>query len=128
MSDAIQKPSSPPYSASIKAGDTLYTCGQLPLDAQGKVVGINDIKAQTKQTIENLFALLEKNGFKAENLTSVTIFLQNIDRDFASMNEAYVESFINCKPARATVEAKLYKSEILIEIVAIADLRANNKA
>ncbi len=128
MSNQSNVSQGPPYSPFIKAGETFYTAGQLPLDAQGQIVGLNSIKEQTTQTIKNLFSLLEKNGYKPENLTSVSIFLKDIENDFALMNEAYVECFKNCKPARATVEAKLYKPELLIEIVAIADSRANNQA
>lgn len=115
-----------PYSPSIVAGDVIYLAGQLALDEQGNLVGENDVAQQTTQALANLKALLEKDGFTLNQVTTVTVYLQNIETDFAGMNEAYRTFFGDCKPARATVEAKLVHPKYLVELTAIAARSANN--
>lgn len=115
------------YQQSILANDTLYTSGQLAIGSQGELVGENDIHAQTIQALKNLERVLAEKGFGLENITSMMIFLQDIDRDFNGMDDAYREFFQSRKPSRATVEAKLFKSEFLIEIVSVAAKVADNR-
>ena len=117
----------PAYQKSILASDTLYTSGQLAIGKNGELVGENNIQEQTKQALTNLKQVLAEKDFKLEHITSVTIFLQDIQNDFADMDVAYREFFQDMKPARATVEARLFKPEFLIEIVAVAAKLADNR-
>lgn len=115
------------YQQGILANDILFTSGQLAIGSKGELVGETDIQAQTIQALTNLNQVLEEKGLKLENVMSVTIYLQDIERDFGGMDAAYREFFENRKPARATVEAKLFKSEFLIEITAVAAISADNR-
>lgn len=117
----------PAYSQYILSKDIIYTAGQLSINDKGQVVGKGDIKKQTKKALENLKSILLENDFKFENITSVTIYLQNIERDFIAMDEAYREVFKDCKPARTTVEAKLFNPDWLIELNVIASKHSSNK-
>ena len=117
----------PLYYPAIMAGDTLYACGQLAIGANGETVGEGDIVVQTRQALLNLKALLAQHDMEMKNLISVTVYLQDIDRDFAGMNEAYREVMDGARPARATVQAKLFKPEFLVEITAVASRLADNR-
>ncbi len=77
-----------PYSQAIEAGNFLFVSGQLPLHPQsGEIVG-NDIAAQTRQSIENIKAVLAAAGVSLADVVKTTVFLQNMV-DFARMNEVY---------------------------------------
>lgn len=117
----------PAYQQSILANDILYTSGQLAIGKNGELVGENDIHEQTVQALKNLERVLEDQGFGIENIASMTIFLQDIQNDFDGMDQAYREFFKNRKPARATVEAKLFRPEFLIEIISVAAKAADNR-
>lgn len=117
----------PAYSQFIVANDTIYTSGQLAIDKDGAVVGPNDIKTQTEKALENMKSVLTENGFELKNIATVTIFLQDIKNDFENMDFTYREFFQNMKPARTTVEARLYKSEWLIEMMVVASKSVDNR-
>lgn len=111
-----------PYSQAMKAGDFVYVSGQLPMDAKTKELIKDDIKKQTRKSLENAKAILEESGTCLENVVKTTVFLQNMD-DFSKMNEVYAEFFDTHKPARAAVEvAKLpLGADIEIQMVAYVD-------
>ena len=114
------------YSQVMCAGKMAFTSGQISLDSNGNLFGKNDIKAQTSKTLENVINVLNEKGFSKKNITSLTIYLQDIEKDFNAFNEAYVEFFNGHVPSRATVGATLFKPEFLIEIKAIAHLDTDN--
>jgi 2-iminobutanoate/2-iminopropanoate deaminase len=108
-----------PYSQAVKAGQFLYTAGQVPLDpATGKLVE-PDIRAQTKRAILNLQSILEAAGTSLDQVVKTTVFLQDMGH-FAAMNEVYGQFFGNQPPARSTVEVAQLPLGALIEIEAIA--------
>ncbi|AEC52488.1 hypothetical protein PNA2_1573 [Pyrococcus sp. NA2] len=109
-----------PYSQAIKAGNFLFIAGQIPLDKDGKVVEGN-IKAQTRQVLENIKAILEAAGAGLENVVKVTVYLRDMN-DFGAMNEVYSEYFNRSKPARVVVEVSRLPKDVKIEIEAIAYL------
>ena len=77
-----------PYSQAIVAGDNMYISGQLPINpATGELAEAN-IQAQTKQSLENIKAILESEGFSMKNVVKTTVLMQNIG-DFGAMNEVY---------------------------------------
>lgn len=108
-----------PYSAGISAGGFVFTSGQLGLDpASGNFVS-GDVKAQTRQAILNLRAILTASGSSLDLVVKTTVFLNDMN-DFAAMNEVYGEFFTGKCPARSAVQvAKLPKGG-LVEIEAIA--------
>lgn len=108
-----------PYSAGIQAGKTVYVSGQLPVDpATGEFAG-DDIKAQTRQSLTNVKAILEAAGYTMADIVKTTCLLDNI-ADFAAMNEVYGEFFEGDFPARAAFEVGKLPRAALIEIEAIA--------
>jgi len=108
-----------PYSQAVKAGDFLFVSGQVPIDPKtGKVV-MGDIAIQTKQTLENIKAILSAAGLSLKDVVKVTVFLKDV-KDFKKMNETYGTYFEDEPPARTTVQAQLAIEELLIEIDAVA--------
>ena len=107
-----------PYSQAIIAGDNMYISGQLPINpATGEMPA--DIKAQTKQSLENIKAILESEGLSMKNVVKTTVLMQNIG-DFTAMNEVYAEYFTEDCPARAAYEVAKLPKGALVEIEAIA--------
>ncbi|HEY6193337.1 MAG TPA: RidA family protein [Bacteroidota bacterium] len=109
-----------PYNQAIAASGTfLYTAGQIPIDPKTKMVVNGDIKAQTRQALENIKAILSGGGSSMERVVKTTVFLKNMD-DFSGMNEVYGEFFKVNPPARSTVEVARLPRDVKVEIEAIA--------
>ena len=106
-----------PFSAAVKAGGLIYVAGTLGTDPRGQVAG--DIKAQTKQTLDNISATLQKAGSSLANAASVMVYLK-AQSDFAAMNEVYRTYWPKDPPARTTVVATLVRPEALVEISMVA--------
>ena len=107
-----------PFSPAVKAGGLIYAAGTIGTDASGAVAK-GDIKAQTKQTLDNLAATLKAGGTSLANVTSVLIYLRNA-ADFAAMNEVYGRRFGSHRPARSTVAAAGLPRNVLVEIEVVA--------
>lgn len=108
-----------PYVPGTKRGALVFTAGQVAFDREGNVVGKGDVKAQTRQTLLNLKTVLEEGGATLADVMKTTVYLVDIAH-FTDMNEVYTEFFGHQKPARTTVEARLARPELLVEIEAIA--------
>jgi 2-iminobutanoate/2-iminopropanoate deaminase len=108
-----------PYVPGTKRGALVFTAGQVAFDREGNVVGKKDVKAQTRQTLLNLKTVLEEGGATLADVMKTTVYLVDIAH-FTDMNEVYTEFFGHQKPARTTVEARLARPELLVEIEAIA--------
>jgi 2-iminobutanoate/2-iminopropanoate deaminase len=108
---------SAPYSAAVRLGDTLYVSGQLgTVPGKGLVPG--GIETETRQTLENLKTVLERNGSSMTQVAKCTVFLADI-KDFAAFNAVYREYFKTNLPARTTVAASLViGARIEIECIA----------
>ena len=109
-----------PYSQAIKLNNLIYSSGQIALNPQTGQIVDGDIKAQTKQTLENIKAILKAGGSDISKVIKVTVYLKNIG-DFTGMNEVYSEYFGESKPARSTIEAARLPKDSLIEIDVIAE-------
>jgi 2-iminobutanoate/2-iminopropanoate deaminase len=108
-----------PYSQAVRAGDFLFVSGQGPLDpTTGKTVAA-DIESQTKQTIENVKAILTAADLQLGNVVKVGVFLRDM-KDFKRMNQVYSSYFTVNSPARTTVRAQLPMPDWLIEIDVVA--------
>ncbi len=104
-----------PYSPAVKKGNMVFTSGQVSLNEKGELVGKGDIKAQTRQVLENVKACLEAAGAKMEDVTLAHVFITDVS-NFAAMNEVYREYFPESFPARACVITGLVKEDFLVEI------------
>ncbi|POR03947.1 hypothetical protein AU468_04590 [Alkalispirochaeta sphaeroplastigenens] len=120
---AITTPKAPaaigPYSQALRAGDFLYTSGQLPLDPATMTITSPDIQDQTRQALENLKAVLEAGGASLEQTVKVTVFLKDLEQ-FGAMNQIYQEYFGATPPARSCVEVARLPKDAAIEIEAVA--------
>ncbi|MGB3596865.1 MAG: RidA family protein [Pseudomonas neustonica] len=99
--------------------NTVYLSGQVAADDDLD----KDAAAQTQSTLKEIEALLAQAGTDKTRILSVTIYLKDIDADFAAMNSAWDQWLpAGTAPARATVEAKLCEPEILVEMSVVAAL------
>ncbi|MGC1455336.1 MAG: RidA family protein [Nitrospirota bacterium] len=104
-----------PYSQAVEAGGFVFVSGQIPIDpGSGNVVPV-DVKAQTRQVMENAKAILSAAGCGMSQVVKATIYLKNLG-DFAAMNEIYSGYFPSDPPARATVEVSRLPKEVTIEM------------
>lgn len=112
-------PAAGPYNHAVRAGDLLFCAGQIPIDpASGNLVA-GDIKAQTKQVLENIQAILEDQKLGFDHVVKSTVFLTNL-ADFAGMNEIYSQYFTADHPARSTIQVAALPRNANVEIEVIA--------
>jgi len=107
------------YSQATTNGDLVFTAGQIPLTPDGDLLDDEDIAVQTRQSLENVKAILEEEGLTMQDVLKVTVFLGDID-DFDEMNDAYKEYFQDNPPARSAVEVGELPKGAGVEIEAIA--------
>ncbi|UCF73222.1 MAG: RidA family protein [Deltaproteobacteria bacterium] len=108
-----------PYSQGYRAGDFIFVSGQGPLDPQtGKVQG-DTIGEQTRQTLENIKAILQGSGASMREVVKVTVILTDL-ANFKRMNEVYRTFFTEPFPARITYGGGLALPGMLVEIDAVA--------
>jgi 2-iminobutanoate/2-iminopropanoate deaminase len=108
-----------PYSLAIRAGNQVFTAGQIGLDPQTGQLTPGGIEAETRQALTNLKHILEAAGCGLEHVVKTTVFLQDM-ADFARMNAVYAEFFPQRPPARTTVAVAALPKGARVEIEAIA--------
>ena len=108
-----------PYSQGIKANGFVFTSGQIPLDpAPGAFP--EGSKAQTRQSLLNVKAILEQAGTSIDKVIKTTVFLSDMN-NFAAMNEVYAEIFGSSNhPSRSAVQVARLPKDALVEIEVIA--------
>ena len=106
-----------PYSQGIAAGDFVFTSGQLPLNPETNAFP-EGIEAQTKQSLDNVKAVLEAGGSSLAKAVKVTIFVKDLN-DFGKVNAIYATYFTENPPARSCVEVARIPRDALIEIEAV---------
>jgi 2-iminobutanoate/2-iminopropanoate deaminase len=108
-----------PYVQAIKAsGDLIFVSGQIPFTPEGVVAG-DDIQTQTKQSLENIKAILESAGSSLEKVVKCNVYLKDMN-EFLKMNEIYGQYFNTNPPARAAVEVARLPKDVLVEIECVA--------
>ena len=107
-----------PYAQAVRVGELLFTSGQIPLRPDGSLES-GDIRAQTRQVLENLRAVLEAGGSSLPDTLKCTCFLADMN-EFAAMNEVYGEFFAHEPPARSTVQVARLPRDVRVEIEAVA--------
>jgi len=114
-----------PYSQAIMIDKNLiFTSGQIPIDPRTGNIVEGDIKAQTRQVLKNIEAILIASGSSLTSVIKTTVYLKDIN-DFSAMNEVYEEFFRKIAPARTTVEVSRLPKDVRIEIEAIALVDGN---
>ena len=91
-----------PFSEAVRVGHMLYLSGQLGYDRETAKLVEGGIAAETKKTLENIKATLEKHGSSMAELVKCTVFLADI-KEWAAMNEVYVTYFPSNPPARSAL-------------------------
>ena len=110
-----------PYSQAVRAGNTVYFSGQIPLDpATGEIV-IGDISFQTKRVFENLKAVCEAAGGTLAGIVRIGIYLTDLG-NFAAVNAVMADYFKEPYPARSTIGVASLPRGAQVEIDAILQL------
>mgnify|MGYP001772501818 FL=1 len=107
-----------PYSQAVRVGNTVYVSGQIPIDPKTGDVVKGDIKAQTRQVLENIKEILSAAGCSLKDVVMSFVFLKDMNL-FSAFNEVYAEYFKENPPARVTVEVSRLPKDVLIEIAVI---------
>lgn len=107
-----------PYVQAIRAGNTLYTSGQLGLIPETGTLP-EGVEAQARQSLDNLKAILDAAGYALSDVVKTTVFLKDLG-DFAAVNAIYADFFGDCKPARSCVEVARLPKDGLVEIECVA--------
>lgn len=107
-----------PYSQAVLADGTLYVSGQIPVNpADGTIP--EGIEAQTRQSLDNIGAILKEAGMDYGNVVKTDVFMQDLGQ-FAQMNAVYAQYFPSTKPARVCCQVAALPKSVLVEIDAIA--------
>ncbi len=125
MAETIHSENAPkalgPYSQAVKAGNTIYCSGQIPINPATGAIEATTIEGQTRQSIANLSAVLAAAGASLANVVKTTVFIKDMN-DFAALNGVYAEMFGDTKPARSCVEVARLPKDVKVEIECIAVL------
>jgi 2-iminobutanoate/2-iminopropanoate deaminase len=108
-----------PFSEAVRVGDMLYLSGKLGTDSSGKVVP-GGIAAETRQTMENIKAALERCGSSLDHVVKATVMLADMN-EWAEMNKVYVTYFSDQLPARSAmgVNGLARGARVEIEVIAV---------
>jgi 2-iminobutanoate/2-iminopropanoate deaminase len=118
LTDQAPKPIGP-YSQAILSDGFIFVAGQGPMNpATGKMENA-DVKAEARQTLANLKAIVEAAGSSMDKVVKCNVYLADI-KDFAAMNEIYAAAFKAPYPARTTIQAGALPGGIRVEIECIA--------
>lgn len=108
-----------PYSQAVEVNGTLYVSGQVPFVPETMTIISDDVKEQTRQSLENVKAILEEAGYTLKDVVKAGVFIKDMN-DFAAINEVYTEYLGEVKPARACVEVARLPRDAKVEIEVIA--------
>lgn len=115
-----------PFSQGIVQGDTIYVSGQGPVDPDtGEIVGETPSE-QTRQTLENIDAILGAADASLDDVVKTTVFLDDM-RYYDEINETYSELLSDPYPARSAVEVVKLPVDIDVEIEVIAAAPTQNE-
>ena len=108
------------YTDAVRAGELLFVSGCIAVDGEGRLVGGDDVVAQTRQVFANVEAVLAAAGASIRDVVKVTVFLTDV-RDRAAVNTVREEVFGDTRPASTLVEvSKLVIDDARVEIEVVA--------
>lgn len=108
-----------PYSQAVQANNFIFVSGQVPFVPETMEIISDDVQEQTRQSIENLKAILDSKNIDLSSVVKCTVFIKDMN-DFGKINEIYEEYFGKTKPARACIEVARLPRDVKVEIEAIA--------
>jgi 2-iminobutanoate/2-iminopropanoate deaminase len=108
-----------PYSQAVRTGNLLFISGQIAMERGSGQLVTTDIKAETRQVMANIGAILKSAGTDFSAIVKTTIFLKDMN-NFPVVNEAYGSFFKENPPARETVEVSRLPRDVNVEISCIA--------
>lgn len=111
------------YSQAIRAGELVFTAGQLGSDPTTGELVEGGVSRQAEQALANLAAILEAAGSGLDGLVKVTVFLADIG-DWPALNEVYGRVIPQPYPARSAFAVKALPKGALVEIEAVATVGA----
>ena len=107
------------YSQAVRAGNTVYMSGQIPLDPVSmNIVGDGDFRAETHQVFKNLQTVAEAAGGSLEDIVKINAYLTDLG-NFAIFNEVMAEYFAQPYPARAAVGVASLPRGVQVEAEAV---------
>jgi len=125
MSSIIQTKNAPQaigtYSQAVRAGDTVYISGQIPLDPATGVLVTGDIEAEIRRVFDNLKAIAEAAGGSLGNAVKLGVFLTDMTH-FPKVNEIMATYFTTPYPARAAVGVAALPRGARVEMECILSL------
>ncbi len=123
MREAVRTDRAPaavgPYSQAVKAGDSVWVSGQIPLDPATGTLVPGDVEAQARQVLKNIGAILEAAGSGFDRVVKATVYLTDLG-DFEVVNRVYAEFMPSPPPARVAVEVSRLPRGARVEIDAVA--------
>ena len=104
-----------PYSQAIEAGDYVFVAGEKGLDPKTNKIVEGGIAAETRQTLENVKAILEAAGLGMDRVVRSVVYMTDLSK-FAEMNEVYAEYFTEAAPGRSCVQVVALPAGAHVEI------------
>ena len=108
-----------PYSQAVKAGNTLYVSGQIPMNPQTGAIENETIEAETNRVMQNIDAVLKAANYSFGDVVKATIFITDMNL-FGRINAVYANYFTANPPARETVQVARLPTDVNVEISVIA--------
>ena len=115
------------YSQAVRAGDTVYLSGQIPLDPKTMKIVDGDFEAQARRVFDNLRAVCRAAGGDFDRVVRITVYLTDL-ANFAKVNEVMATYFREPYPARAAIGVSQLPRGSLVEIDAVLHLGAGADA
>ena len=106
------------YSQAIRAGDTVYLSGQIPLNPATMELVAGSVEAQIRQVFDNLAAVARAAGADLQRVVKLTVYLTDLD-DFSTVNEVMAEYFDEPYPARAAIGIAALPRSAAVEVDAV---------
>lgn len=108
-----------PYSQAVRAGNTVYLSGQIPLDPDTGDVVEGDFEVRTRRVLANLDAVCRAAGGGLDSIVKLNVYLTDLGR-FAEVNAIMAETFTEPFPARAAVQVSALPKGVDVEMDAVA--------
>lgn len=111
-----------PYQQAVRAGNLIFTAGQIPIDPATNALVAGTVEDQTRRVLENLKAVIEAGGSSLDRVVKTTVFLRDMN-DFQAMNTVYARYFKTATaPARSTIQVARLPKDAAVEIEAVAEV------